>query len=45
MNKEFKYIDLFCGLGAFHYAFNSLQNENIKYDFKIVIYIKIEKKK
>jgi DNA (cytosine-5)-methyltransferase 1 len=31
MNKEFKYIDLFCGLGAFHYAFNSLQNENIKY--------------
>jgi DNA (cytosine-5)-methyltransferase 1 len=30
-HKEIKYIDLFCGLGAFHYAFNSLQNENTKY--------------
>ena len=29
--KEIKYIDLFCGLGAFHYAFNSLQTEDIKY--------------
>jgi DNA (cytosine-5)-methyltransferase 1 len=26
-----KYIDLFCGLGAFHYAFDSLENESIKY--------------
>ena len=26
-HKEIKYIDLFCGLGAFHYAFNSLKNE------------------
>jgi DNA (cytosine-5)-methyltransferase 1 len=30
-HKEIKYIDLFCGLGAFHYAFNSLQTEDIKY--------------
>lgn len=30
-HKEFKYIDLFCGLGAFHYAFNSLQTEDTKY--------------
>jgi len=29
--KEIRYIDLFCGLGAFHYAFNSLENENTKY--------------
>ena len=26
-----KYIDLFCGLGAFHTAFNKQSNENIKY--------------
>jgi DNA (cytosine-5)-methyltransferase 1 len=26
-----RYIDLFCGLGAFHYAFNSLKNENTEY--------------
>lgn len=31
-HKEIKYVDLFCGLGAFHYAFNSLQNENTKYN-------------
>ena len=31
VNKEIKYIDLFCGLGAFHYAFNLLQKEDIKY--------------
>jgi hypothetical protein len=30
-HKEIKYIDLFCGLGAFHYAFNSLQTEDTKY--------------
>jgi DNA-cytosine methyltransferase len=30
-HKEVKYIDLFCGLGAFHYAFNSLQTEDTKY--------------
>ena len=29
--KEIKFIDLFCGLGAFHHAFNSLQTENTKY--------------
>ena len=29
--KEIKYIDLFCGLGAFHYAFNSLQTEYTRY--------------
>lgn len=29
--KEIKYIDLFCGLGAFHYAFNSLQTDHTKY--------------
>jgi DNA (cytosine-5)-methyltransferase 1 len=29
MNTEIKYIDLFCGLGAFHYAFNLI--DNIKY--------------
>lgn len=29
--KEVKYIDLFCGLGAFHYAFNSLQTDDINY--------------
>jgi DNA (cytosine-5)-methyltransferase 1 len=29
--KEIKYIDLFCGLGAFHYAFNSLQTKSEKY--------------
>ena len=27
MDNEIKFIDLFCGLGAFHYAFNkSKQN-------------------
>ena len=31
IHKEIKYIDLFCGLGAFHYAFNSLQTEDTKY--------------
>jgi DNA (cytosine-5)-methyltransferase 1 len=30
-HKEIKYIDLFCGLGAFHYAFNSLQTDDTKY--------------
>jgi len=30
-HKEIKYIDLFCGLGAFHYAFNSLHTEDTKY--------------
>jgi DNA (cytosine-5)-methyltransferase 1 len=30
--KVIKYIDLFCGLGAFHYAFDSLQTENKKYE-------------
>jgi len=29
--KEIKYIDLFCGLGAFHTAFKSLETENEKY--------------
>ncbi len=29
--KEIKFIDLFCGLGAFHYAFHSLQTEDTKY--------------
>ena len=29
--KTIKFIDLFCGLGAFHSAFNTLQTENIKY--------------
>jgi len=31
--KEIKYIDLFCGLGAFHTAFNRNNkiNKNIKY--------------
>jgi DNA (cytosine-5)-methyltransferase 1 len=31
MAKEIKYIDLFCGLGAFHNAFNKLNNSRIKY--------------
>ena len=30
-NKEIKYIDLFCGLGAFHNAFDLLQTEDTKY--------------
>lgn len=30
-HKEIKYIDLFCGLGAFHTAFNNQSNDNIKY--------------
>lgn len=29
--KEIKYIDLFCGLGAFHYAFNKMSNKQINY--------------
>ena len=29
---EIKYIDLFCGLGSFHTAFDYLTNENIKYN-------------
>ena len=29
---EIKYIDLFCGLGAFHTAFNFISNSNIKYN-------------
>ena len=28
--KEIKYIDLFCGLGAFHYAFNLIKNIEYK---------------
>jgi len=31
LKKEIKFIDLFCGLGAFHYAFNSLETEDTKY--------------
>lgn len=31
MPKQVKYIDLFCGLGAFHTAFNKNSNENIEY--------------
>ena len=30
--KEIKYIDLFCGIGAFHTAFNELSNDKIKYE-------------
>ena len=30
-HNEIKFIDLFCGLGAFHYAFKSIQTENMKY--------------
>jgi len=30
-HKEIKYIDLFCGLGAFHSAFNSFHNNNASY--------------
>ena len=29
---EIKYIDLFCGLGAFHSAFKYISNSNIKYN-------------
>ena len=29
---EIKYIDLFCGLGAFHTAFDFISNSNIKYN-------------
>lgn len=29
--SEIKYIDLFCGLGAFHTAFDSLSSDTIKY--------------
>ncbi len=29
--KEIKYIDLFCGLGAFHNAFNNISDDNYKY--------------
>lgn len=29
---EIKYIDLFCGLGAFHTAFDSISNPKIKYE-------------
>jgi DNA (cytosine-5)-methyltransferase 1 len=32
IQNEVKYIDLFCGLGAFHYAFNSLETEKTKYN-------------
>ena len=31
-NIEIKYIDLFCGLGAFHFAFDLLSISNIKYN-------------
>ncbi len=30
--REIKYIDLFCGIGAFHTAFNELSNDKIKYE-------------
>jgi DNA (cytosine-5)-methyltransferase 1 len=30
-NKTIRFIDLFCGLGAFHEAFNRNSNNNIKY--------------
>lgn len=30
-HKVLKYIDLFCGLGAFHTAFNRVSNKKIKY--------------
>ena len=29
---EIKYIDLFCGLGAFHTAFDIISNSNVKYN-------------
>ena len=29
--NEIKYIDLFCGLGAFHQAFNFLTTDKLKY--------------
>jgi DNA (cytosine-5)-methyltransferase 1 len=29
--QQIKYIDLFCGLGAFHTAFDSISNETMKY--------------
>ena len=32
-HKVLKYIDLFCGLGAFHTAFNRVSNKKIKYQF------------
>ena len=38
-HKEIKYIDLFCGLGAFHYAFNSLQTEDKKYKCHLRFYL------
>lgn len=28
---EIKYVDLFCGLGAFHTAFDFISKSNIKY--------------
>lgn len=31
IQNEIKFVDLFCGLGAFHYAFNCLNTENRKY--------------
>ena len=30
--KVIRYMDLFCGLGAFHTAFNRLSDQNIKYE-------------
>ena len=30
--RVIRYIDLFCGLGAFHYAFNSLQTSDTRYE-------------
>ena len=39
--KEIKFIDLFCGLGAFHEAFNKNSNNNLK--FKCVYACDIDK--
>ena len=30
--ETIKYIDLFCGLGAFHTAFDSINSESKKYE-------------
>ena len=37
MQKEVKYIDLFCGLGAFHTAFNRINNQQKKIKYVCVL--------
>lgn len=43
-NNTIKYIDLFCGLGAFHIAFNNFNSTNNSYKYKCVMACDLDKR-